>query len=157
MTWDRPHLLLFEVESLGGGNKMPSKNSHVYYKRFLRCVDQRYAEDKNRLIEAIFDELIKKAPSLAMGGSGWLDTFFCEAARIICSGSWCHDDHCKDNNGGYPYNCRAGNIPSRCKIWKSWRLQWRSFPEKEECQKRRYFKPYDGKSAYTAAAFGPMF
>jgi hypothetical protein len=94
-------------------------------------------------IEHIFDELIKKAPSACMGADNWLDQFFHRSEKVICPGMWCGNEHCKNNNGSYPYNCRAGDIPFECKVWKAWRLQWRSYPEKEVCQKCRYFKPYE--------------
>jgi hypothetical protein len=32
-------------------------------------------------------------------------------------------------------------LPSNCEIWNAWRLQWRSYPEKEACQKCKYYKP----------------
>jgi hypothetical protein len=76
-----------------------------------------------------------------MGGDDWLDKFFTKADPILCPGMWCHDEHCEKNNGGYPYNCSEGKIPSKCPVWKAWRLQWRSFPEKTECKGCKYYKP----------------
>ena len=138
---------------------MPSKNSYTYYDRFLSCVEKRFGREKKHYsrwdyvvhltgdqfkaaIEIIFDILIKKAPSAQMGGDDWLDKFFVHADKILCSGMWCYNERCKDNNTGSPYFCEAGNIPSTCKEWKAWRQKWRSYPEKEECQKCHYFKPY---------------
>jgi hypothetical protein len=155
---------------------MPSYNSYVYYKRFLRCLRrnlEKQVEDRRKkkyidkpeilvygdwdgdnpkplgaddiytVFKHIFDELIKKAPSAQMGGDGWLDKFFNSADKDLCSGMWCHNERCESNNGGYPYYCSSGGLPSKCKAWKAWRMQWRSYPEKEVCQKCRYFKPIE--------------
>ena len=139
---------------------MPSYNSYTYYKRFLACVEKRFGKEKKHYgkwdyvvqltsyqfraaIKIIFDILIEKAPSAQMGGDAWLDHFLVNADRVICPGMWCCHERCKDNSTGSPYYCRAGVIPSKCKVWKAWRQQWRSYPEKEECQKCRHFKPYD--------------
>jgi hypothetical protein len=97
--------------------------------------------------EHIFDELIKKAPSACMGADDWLDRFFNNVDEVLCPGMWCHNERCESNNGGYPYYCSSGGVPSKCKAWKAWRMQWRSYPEKEVCQKCRYFKPIE-KSMY---------
>ena len=91
--------------------------------------------------EYIFDKLIKKAPSAAMGADDWLDKFFCNVVDFLCPGMWCGNNHCKDNSSHYPYSCREGCLPSKCKIWKAWRLTWRSYPDNEVCQKCRYYKP----------------
>jgi hypothetical protein len=91
----------------------------------------------------IFGKLIEKAPSACMGADDWLDQFFHGAEKALCPGIWCHNEHCKSNDGRDPYNCSAGNVPGKCKIWKAWRFQWRSYPANEVCQKCRYFKPYE--------------
>jgi hypothetical protein len=91
--------------------------------------------------EYIFDKLIKKAPSAQMGGDDWLDEFFNNADEVLCSGTWCRNERCLNNDSGHPYYCKLGNVPAKCKDWKAWRWQWRSYPEKEECQKCKYYKP----------------
>jgi hypothetical protein len=100
----------------------------------------------------IFDELIKKAPSACMGGDDWLDKFFNGAVKELCSGVWCGNERCQDYDGGSAYFCRVGNIPSKCLIWKAWRLGWRSYPDNEHCQKCKHYKPTNEKpSRYTSA------
>jgi hypothetical protein len=89
----------------------------------------------------VFDKLIEKAPSACMGANDWLDRFFVHADSLLCSGEWCGNPHCKHNNNRSPYNCSEKNRPCTCKIWKEWRKMWRSYPEKEACQKCRYYKP----------------
>jgi hypothetical protein len=101
------------------------------------------ADDIFTVFKYMFDGFIKKAPSACMGADDWLDRFFNNVDEVLCPGMWCHNEHCKHNNGGYPYNCSSGGLPSKCKVWKEWRFQWRSYPEKENCQKCRYFKPHE--------------
>jgi hypothetical protein len=91
--------------------------------------------------EFVFDEFIKKAPSACMGADDWFDKFLVKADSLLCPGKWCSDPHCEHNNSRYPYNCSGGNLPYKCKIWKDWRKTWRSYPEKAECRKCRYYKP----------------
>jgi hypothetical protein len=89
----------------------------------------------------VFDEFIEKAPSACMGADDWLDKFLINADSLLCPGKWCENPHCKNNNNRYPYNCSGGNIPYKCKTWKEWRKIWRSYPEKEECQNCKYYRP----------------
>jgi hypothetical protein len=91
--------------------------------------------------EYVFDEFIKKAPSACMGANDWFDEFLASADSLLCPGIWCGNPHCKHNDNCYPYNCAGGNLPYKCKIWKNWRNMWRSYPEKKECHKCRYYKP----------------
>jgi hypothetical protein len=91
----------------------------------------------------VFDEFIEKAPSACMGADDWFDKFLINAVSLLCPGKWCGNPHCKHNNNRYPYNCAVGSLPYKCKTWKDWRKMWRSYPEKEVCQKCRYFKPYE--------------
>jgi hypothetical protein len=155
---------------------MSSKNSYVYYSRFLKCLRvylEKKVEDRKRdrfihepeiihqwiehegeekgfdltvgsiraAFEFVFDEFIEKAPSACMGANDWFDRFLINARDLLCPGIWCGNPHCKKNDGSYPYNCSGGNLPYKCKTWKDWRQIWRSYPEKEECQKCRYYKP----------------
>ena len=89
----------------------------------------------------VLDNLIKKAPSASMGGDDWLDKFFVGSVKELCSGTWCKYERCIENSNEYPYYCKAGNIPNKCEAWKKWRLSWRSYPEKEACQKCKHYKP----------------
>jgi hypothetical protein len=90
----------------------------------------------------IFDDLIEKAPSAAMGADDWLDKFFIHVVdEAFCTETWCGHDRCKEFDHVCPYNCGDGKLPSKCEKWKAWRLTWRSYPDKEECQKCRYYKP----------------
>jgi hypothetical protein len=91
--------------------------------------------------EFVFDEFIKKAPSACMGANDWFDGFLVNADGLLCPGKWCQNPHCGQHNGSYPYNCSGNNIPYKCKIWKDWRKIWRSYPEKNECQNCRHYKP----------------
>jgi hypothetical protein len=144
---------------------MSSNNSYTYYNRFLKCL-RRYLEKivekrkKDKWIDDpetlyvdltiddiyaafkfVFDNFIKKAPSACMGADDWFDRFLVKADMVLCSGVWCFNERCSDNDTGSPYYCLAGNIPGKCEKWKAWRLTWRSYPENELCQKCRYFKP----------------
>jgi len=90
----------------------------------------------------IFDQLIDKAPSACMGADDWLDKFLCSVVyKGFCTETWCENDHCEKNSNRYPYNCSEGCLPSKCKIWKAWRLVWRSYPDNEVCQKCKHYKP----------------
>jgi hypothetical protein len=89
----------------------------------------------------LFDDLIEKAPSACMGADDWLDKFFRNAEKELCTGMWCGNDRCKKHNGGDPYNCSEGCLPSKCEVWRGWRKQWRSYPENEICKKCKYYKP----------------
>jgi hypothetical protein len=94
-----------------------------------------------RAILNLFDDLIEKAPSACMGADDWLDKFFHNAEKELCTGMWCGDEHCKKYGSAYPYNCSAGCLPSKCEVWRAWRKQWRSYPEKKECRECKYYKP----------------
>jgi hypothetical protein len=89
----------------------------------------------------VFDEIIEKAPSACMGADDWFDKFLISAVSLLCPGKWCGNPHCKQNNNRYPYNCAIGSLPYKCKTWKDWRKMWQSYPEKETCQKCKYYKP----------------
>jgi hypothetical protein len=99
------------------------------------------ASDIYVAFEFLLDYLIEKSPSACMGADDWLDKFFTHAGDALCTGIWCGNTHCEHHNGEYPYNCAAENMPSKCKTWKAWRFQWRSYPEKEDCQQCRHYKP----------------
>jgi hypothetical protein len=140
---------------------MPDQNTYKYYKRFLKCLEKRYDKESYRkrdaeddqLIELsarqfstafriVFDTIVEKAPGRCNGGNSWFDEFTIYASQILCPGMWCDKESCPENTLWHPYYCKAGNVPSKCKIWKAWRKQRRSYPEKEECQKCRYYRPY---------------
>jgi len=93
-------------------------------------------------VEYIFDRLIEKAPSACLGADDWLDKFFNSVVREgFCTETWCGYDRCENFDHFCPYNCGKGKLPSKCDKWKAWRLSWRSYPEKEECQKCKHYKP----------------
>ena len=98
----------------------------------------------------VIDVLFDKAPSACMGADDWLDKFFIKADGVLCSGMWCGNERCRDYNGGYPYYCSAGMLPSKCEKWKAWRLSWRSYPDNEHCQKCKHYKP-EPPSRYSSA------
>ena len=100
----------------------------------------------------LFDDLIEKAPSACMGADDWFDKFLVNAVDILCPETWCGHERCQEYNNGHPYNCKAGNLPSKCEAWKKWRLSWRSYPQKEACQKCKHYKPFvaDSYSRMTA-------
>ena len=100
----------------------------------------------------VIDVLFEKAPSACMGADDWLDHFFIKADGVLCSGMWCGHERCQDYDGGSPYYCGAGMVPSKCPKWKAWRLGWRSYPDNEQCRKCKYYKPTDQKpSKWTSA------
>ena len=125
---------------------MPSNNSYNYFQLFEKCVFRKYASKfSNDGLKAICNfmfEMMKTAPSKQVEGAGWCDDFLTASVFVICTGEWCKNPHCEHNrNGKEPYNCGAGKLPFQCKEWKNWRLMWRSYPEKEVCQKCKYYKP----------------
>ena len=100
----------------------------------------------------VIDVLFEKAPSACMGADDWLDQFFIKADGVLCSGMWCGHERCQDNDSGSPYYCGAGMVPSKCQKWKAWRLGWRSYPDNEQCQKCKHYKPTDQQpSKWTSA------
>jgi len=158
---------------------MPSNNSYTYYNRFFECLsrflDRKVEEQKKDkpdkpeklrkrkwndisvdtiylAVKLVIDVLFEKAPSACMGADDWLDKFFIKADGVLCSGMWCGHGRCCDYDGGSPYYCGAGMVPSKCPKWKAWRLGWRSYPDYEYCQKCKHYKPTDQKpSEWTSA------
>jgi hypothetical protein len=131
---------------------MPSNKSYNYFELWKKCVHKKYGEFSDAKLDAVFKvifDIMEKAPSKQMGGAGWCDEFLTNSIYVLCTGEWCNNNHCEHHETWEePYNCGAGKLPFQCPEWKKWRLQWRSFPEKEECQQCRYYKPHKFGSYY---------
>ena len=122
---------------------MSSNNSWGYLRIFLSAVRKKYSFTKRQMeaIEKLMSDVCDKSPSRQMGGSGFADTFFSGASRLICSEQWCGNELCKHHSNWSLYGCMREKIPASCKEWRSYRKKWRSYPDKEECRTCDHFKP----------------